>query len=128
MRNACFSGLLAIGATIFASSLGQCQNAGQGKYWYLSYSGSCHGTSGKGDGSVAKVLTQKPADLTALEAANGGEFPVTRVMETIDGRREVGAHGPRDMPVWGRAMRFAPVMLRARLRAIVGYVATLQSK
>jgi mono/diheme cytochrome c family protein len=127
MRNACYSGLLAIAATIFVSGLGQCQDTGQGKYWYLSYCASCHGTSGKGDGSVAKVLTQKPADLTGLATANGGEFPAARVMETIDGRREVAAHGPRDMPVWGRAMRFAPVMLRGRMRAIVSYVATLQS-
>jgi hypothetical protein len=82
----------------------------------------------KGDGSVAKVLTQKPADLTALAAANGRKFPATRVMETVDGWREVVAHGPRDTPVWRRAMRFAPAMLRARMRAIVDYVATLQSK
>jgi mono/diheme cytochrome c family protein len=94
MRNACFSGLLAVGATISVSSLGQCQDGGQGKYWYVSYCASCHGTSGKGDGSVAKVLTQKPADLTALAAANGGEFPTARVMVTIDGRREDAAHGP----------------------------------
>lgn len=126
MRNPCFSGILAAGAIISASSLGQCQDTGQGKYWYISYCGSCHGTSGKGDGSVAKVLTQKPADLTALAAANGGEFPTARVMQAIDGRHEVSAHGSRDMPVWGRAMRFAPVVLRARMRAIVNYVATLQ--
>jgi hypothetical protein len=69
---------------------------------------------------------QKRADLTVLVAANGGIFPTSRVIETIDGRREVAAHGPRDMPVWGRSMRFAPAILRVRIRAIVDYVATFQ--
>ncbi len=126
MKNSRLGALLAVGAALWMPTHGYCQDA-QGKYWYLNYCASCHGVSGKGDGSVAKVLTQKPADLTALAAANGGIFPATRVTETIDGRRDVAAHGPRDMPVWGRAMRFAPVMLRARIRAIVNYIATLQS-
>lgn len=121
-------GLLVAVAILCLSSVGYCEDGGQGKYWYLNYCASCHGTSGKGDGSVAKVLTQKPADLTALAAANGGTFPASRVIETIDGRREVAAHGPRDMPVWGRSMRFAPAILRVRIRAIVDYVATLQGK
>ena len=78
--------------------------------------------------AFAKVFTQKPADLTALAAANGGAFQASRVIETIDGRREVAAHGPRDMPVWGRSRRFAPAILRSRIRAIIDYVATVQGK
>jgi mono/diheme cytochrome c family protein len=128
VRHSSLSGLLAMTAILDVSSVGYCQDGGQGKYWYLNYCAFCHGTSGKGDGSIAKVLIQKPADLTALAAANGGTFPVSRVIETIDGRREVAAHGPRDMPVWGRSMRFAPTILRVRIRAIADYVATLQGK
>ena len=128
MRHSSLYGLLAAAAILCVSSVGYCEDGGQGKYWYLNYCASCHGTSGKGDGRVAKVLTQKPADLTALAAASGGTFPASRVIETIDGRREVAAHGPRDMPVWGRAMRFAPAILRVRIRAIADYVATLQGK
>lgn len=41
-------------------------------------------------------------DLTALAKNNNGVFPFDRVYQIIDGRREVLAHGPRDMPVWGR--------------------------
>jgi hypothetical protein len=32
-----------------------------------------------------------------------GVFPFDRVYQIIDGRQEVKAHGPRKMPVWGRA-------------------------
>jgi mono/diheme cytochrome c family protein len=128
MRHSSLSGLLATTVILCVSSVGHCEDGGQGKYWYLNYCASCHGTSGKGDGSIAKVLTQKPADLTALAATNGGIFPASRVIETVDGRRDVAAHGPRDMPVWGRSMRFAPTILRLRIRAIADYVATLQGK
>ena len=31
----------------------------------------------------------------------GGTFEESRVMATVDGRREVAEHGPREMPVWG---------------------------
>jgi len=128
MKNTYLSALLVAVGMIWIPTIGYCQDGGQGKYWYLSYCASCHGTSGKGDGSVARALTQKPADLTALSSSNGGVFPTARVTETIDGRREVWAHGSRDMPVWGKAARFAPGMVRARIRAIIDYVAALQSK
>jgi mono/diheme cytochrome c family protein len=61
----------------------------------------CHGADGRGDGPLAKVLTVKPADLTRLAKRNGGVFPIERVSKTIDGRQQVGAHGTREMPVWG---------------------------
>jgi mono/diheme cytochrome c family protein len=128
MKATCFGALLVIVGTVSMPLAGYCQDQGQGKYWYLSYCASCHGISGKGDGSVAKVLTQKPTDLTTLLERNGGVFPAARIVETIDGRREVVAHGEREMPVWGRATRFAPVMVRTRIRAIVNYIATLQGK
>ena len=124
-RSAAFLLILAVS---LIPSMSYAQADSDGKYWYLNYCASCHGASGKGDGSIAKALTQKPADLTALSSANGGVFPAARVSETIEGRREILAHGSREMPVWGRATRFAPGMVRARIRAIVDYVATMQGK
>ena len=121
-------GLLVTIWTIFSPMVAYCEDGGQGKYWYLSYCASCHGASGKGDGSVARALTQKPTDLTSLSASNGGVFPAARVSEAIDGRREIWAHGSREMPVWGRAARFTPGLMRSRIRVIVDYVATLQAK
>jgi len=50
---------------------------------------------------VASALRQLPADLTLLARRAGGHFDEATVMAVIDGRRVVGAHGPREMPVWG---------------------------
>ena len=128
MKSSYAAALLLLVAMNLMPSTGRAQTVTDGKYWYLNYCASCHGASGKGDGSIAKVLTQKPADLTTLSSVNGGVFPAARVSEIIEGRREILAHGARDMPVWGRATRIAPVMVRARISAIVEYLATIQGK
>lgn len=72
-----------------------------GRDAFLRYCASCHGESGRGDGPMAASLTRPPADLTLLAQRNGGTFDERAVMSTIDGRRQVAAHGTRDMPVWG---------------------------
>jgi hypothetical protein len=41
--------------------------------------------------------------LTKLSESNSGVFPVARLYEVIDGKNAVRAHGPREMPVWGKA-------------------------
>jgi mono/diheme cytochrome c family protein len=99
-----------------------------GKNEYVNHCASCHGISGKGDGPVAKALSQPPTDLTKLSDANSGLFPSERLYEVIDGRRELWAHGTRDMPVWGLAARVSPALTRARIRAVVDYLSTLQVK
>ena len=96
----------------------------------------CHGVNGKGDGPDAAKLSQPPADLARLEAANGGVFPETRVRAMIDGRADVKSHGPREMPVWGRRYRVpiddtdttkeADKRARALIDALVDYLKTLQ--
>lgn len=74
---------------------------------YLKYCASCHGESGRGDGPLAKHLVQAPANLTLLAKRHGGVFPSLRVLDSIDGRGlpRAGAHGPREMPVWGTVWR-----------------------
>jgi mono/diheme cytochrome c family protein len=62
---------------------------------YVRYCASCHGLTGQGDGPVATSLSQRPTDLTQLRS------PVPEIMRQIDGRREIRAHGPAAMPVWG---------------------------
>jgi hypothetical protein len=76
----------------------------------------------------ALFLKKAPADLTMLSASNNGVFPAERTYEAIDGRREVGEHGTREMPVWGRTIRIFPKMGRAKFQRIVDYLATLQGK
>jgi hypothetical protein len=78
-----------------------------GQVEYESFCAVCHGIDAKGNGPIAAQLKIAPADLTQLAKKNGGVFPRNAVYETIDGRQETKAHGPRDMPVWGR--RFMPL-------------------
>ena len=122
-------GALILGlAIIWMPNSGYSQKIDRGQNEYLNHCVSCHGQTGKGDGPVAKSLSKAPADLTKISAVNGGIFPAERIYEVIDGRREVGAHGTREMPVWGRATRFAAAIVRDRIRAVVNYIATLQGK
>lgn len=72
-----------------------------GRDLFVRYCASCHGAEGTGDGPVASSLATPPADLTTLARRAGGRFDENAVMSTIDGRREIAAHGQREMPVWG---------------------------
>ena len=56
---------------------------------------SCHGVSGRGDVPAAPALTTRPTDLTQLQMS------VQELMQVIDGRTAVQAHGSSEMPVWG---------------------------
>lgn len=62
---------------------------------------SCHGPSGYGDGPVAPSFKVMIPDLTRLSQRSAGRFPAKRVLEIIDGRAVLPAHGSRPMPVWG---------------------------
>ena len=76
-----------------------------GKQMYLRYYGSCHGVTAAGNGPVSRDLRAKVPALTTLANKNRGVDPLDDVMATIDGRRLVGAHRDRDMPVWGETFR-----------------------
>ncbi len=95
--------LMVSGAVLLsqAPAWSQDQEHDLGKIEYQSRCSSCHGTDAKGDGPIADQLKIPPADLTQLAKKNGGVFPLNAVYEKIDGRQEVKAHGPREMPVWG---------------------------
>ncbi len=73
--------------------------AGQGVF--QTFCAGCHGADARGDGPMADVLTVGIPDLTKLSAANGGTFPMSRVVRQIDGRDPLLAHGG-DMPLFGR--------------------------
>lgn len=61
----------------------------------------CHGMAGDGDGPVAAVLASEVPRLDDLTKRNEGAYPAEYVRDVIDGRSEIGAHGSREMPVWG---------------------------
>jgi mono/diheme cytochrome c family protein len=75
-------------------------NITRGRTLYLQYCASCHGPTAEGDGPIAHVLTTPPANLRRLSERFGSPLPLDQVARYIDGRVEVKAHGPRDMPVW----------------------------
>ena len=110
--------------------------AAAGKAQFERYCSSCHGTDAKGDGPLANLLTEKPADLTQLAKENGGKFPGIKVMHQIDGRDTVRAHGTSDMPVWGESFKAAGTRssptgesaVRGTAQEIVRYIQSVQEK
>ena len=93
--------LVAAGTVPSVAQEGEGFLAANGRVSFRLYCASCHGTSAKGDGSVAKFLKVPPADLTLLSQKYAGELPEDKLYSIIDGREEVRAHGRREMPVWG---------------------------
>lgn len=132
---------VAAATTAYAQQNGTKETVDLGKYEYDSYCGACHGATGKGDGfyttRILKNIMKAP-DLTELAKKNNGVFPFARVYEIIDGRQQVEAHGPKDMPIWGRnftaeASYLSPyynaeAFARAKTLALTEYVYRLQAK
>jgi len=75
-----------------------------GRVLFEQYCASCHGVSGEGNGPVASALEKPPADLTRLTEEFGRPLQEARLVEFIDGRTMVVAHGRADMPVWGKRL------------------------
>lgn len=90
---------LAVAIAMFAGSA-QAQTVDIGRGLYTRFCASCHGPSGKGDGTMPHYLTEIYADLTVLSARNDGVFPMTKVLHIIDGRTGLRGHGG-SMPVFG---------------------------
>jgi len=123
-------------AMIFISAAASAQtNLDVGKRQYDSACAVCHGISGKGDGPYRQFLIKPPSDLTILAKKNGGVLPVSRLYDVIDGRWEVLAHGPREMPVWGRGFIYldsadlcSDPLAGVRILAVIDYINRLQAK
>jgi mono/diheme cytochrome c family protein len=104
-----------------------------GRDMYLRYCASCHGADGKGNGPVAPSLQQPPSDLTRL--AQRGRLDDRYLMTVIDGRRLVGAHGSREMPVWGAVFQdeledrpYPGYTGLLRTRTLADYLHTIQEQ
>jgi hypothetical protein len=127
---------------LIAPTPGYTQATDIGQREYINSCADCHGEDGKGRGPVAEYLKPKVPDLTVLAKNSGGVFPFARVYDTIDGRQQIGAHGPRNMLVWGTEYRAvgdrasggyaAPSEVssyaRGRIIALIGYIYSLQIK
>lgn len=103
---------------------------------FMAQCAACHGTSARGDGPVTEYLGINPGDLTKLTTKSNGEFPFVKIFHIVDGRQEVGAHGTRTMPVWGKRYLMeagdsygsfgAEQVIRGRILDIVYYLQQIQ--
>jgi mono/diheme cytochrome c family protein len=109
------SGFVMIASVLIGlNSAAWAQDSDPGKSEFQSSCATCHGIDGEGKGPLSTQLKVPPTDLTVLAKKNNGVFPFEAVYEVIDGRKEVAAHGTRDMPIWGN--RFANLS-RSRVRS-----------
>ncbi|HTF34565.1 MAG TPA: cytochrome c [Myxococcota bacterium] len=104
-----------------------------GRADYLRYCASCHGVDAHGKGPVAETLRTPPPDLTQIAKRHGGKLPAGEIAAFIDGRTMVSAHGPREMPVWGRILgekiaegTTEDEVARGRIDALVAYLMSIQ--
>jgi len=74
-----------------------------------------------------------PPDLRYLGERYGMPLPTGTIARFIDGRQDVAAHGPRDMPVWGRrfydawtAHQAGEEDLQTQINEIVTYLNAIQ--
>ena len=120
---------------LLASGCAERPPSPSGAAMYQRYCASCHGTAGRGDGPVAPSLARPPTDLTKMAKRAGGRFDEQTVLATIDGRRQVAEHGPREMPVWGavfdaelESQLYTQYSGLLQSRALMDYLRSLQEK
>ena len=113
------------------SSLGVSAEIGQKHF--NTYCSSCHGIDATGAGPAAKALKIPPPDLRQISKRNGGDFPVERITEVIDGRADTKAHGSREMPIWGRQFSntvgggsMGEEVVRGELNVLINYLRSIQ--
>lgn len=110
---AALAAALALGGLLAASGPVAGQDAGaadRGAALFLKHCAVCHGETGTGNGPMAPLLTIPVADLTAISARRDGSFPMSEVVQIIDGRLALRGHGG-PMPVYGQVLDGPPVAL-----------------
>ncbi len=81
---------------------------------------------------MARALSTPPANLRHLVERYGNPLPTDQIARFIDGRADIRAHGPRDMPVWGGSVwqrgpgGQEPGQVTAALAALVAYLQSIQ--
>jgi mono/diheme cytochrome c family protein len=88
------------------------QDAARGAELFAGHCAACHGARAAGDGPMAAILEVTPPPLTGLAAAEGGAFPMERVVRAIDGRTLILSHGG-PMPLFGMLLGGEPAVIDA---------------
>jgi len=95
---------------------------------------SCHGSDARGVGPASHLLAVPASDLTQLSEKYSGRFPVDELYSMIEGNEKVGAHGTREMPVWGNIWSEKdgrPVrreMVERRINELIEYLRSIQTE
>lgn len=126
-------GIVALAFPAFSGWASDQQSIVRGRELYLRYCAACHGNNADGRGPVAEDLKASPPDLRYLGERYGMPLPTATIARFIDGRQDVAAHGPRDMPVWGRrfydawtAHQAGEENLQTQINEIVTYLNAIQ--
>ena len=135
MKSIVIVGVLCFGFSLAAQAQ-ESPAAQRGHNLYEQFCMDCHGMKGLGDGVLADDLKVAPADLTRIAARRKGVFPDVEIREIIDGRRRQRAHGPLNMPLWGKAFGMGVASAggqteaetRDKINALVDYLKSIQKK
>ena len=124
--------VLLLSGFLLVSSKAVAGDVARGRVLYLRNCASCHGVKGDGEGPVAAQLKTHPADLRLLSSRYGNPLPEDQIARFIDGRADIAAHGPRDMPVWGEEVWKYPEgegpnsEVTSRVADLVAYLQSIQ--
>ncbi len=133
------------GVALSVPGIASAQAASIGEREFQNSCSQCHGPKGKGDGHLVEYLIELGSlDLTGLQKANGGVFPVSRVYNVIEGTT-ASVHGGNIMPIWGDRYRQRSAaemaemdstmtldqeraLVRNRILALVEYISSIQEE
>lgn len=105
-----------------------------GQEEYMVACAACHGEAADGNGPIATMFKSPVPDLTRITANNDGVFPLLKVIQVIDGRAVIRAHGD-PMPVFGRrftnevwdtTLMGAESIARGRVLELALYIQSIQ--
>ena len=121
--------------TILSASAALSEGTDIGAALFADNCATCHGADAKGGGDMADVLTIKATNLTLLAKGNDGEFPMLKVIQSIDGRTGTRAHGG-PMPIWGSVFSNQGAALgygseteaRGRMLSLALYLESIQAQ
>ncbi|HYA61812.1 MAG TPA: cytochrome c [Candidatus Sulfotelmatobacter sp.] len=107
-------------------------SATSGKEMFTQYCAPCHGVRGKGDGPAASSMKAVPTDLTQLTKTHDGKFPANHLAAVLKFGSGPGAHGSKEMPVWGPLFqsldKYHDTAVQQRISNLVEFIETLQVK
>ncbi len=126
-------------ASLLAPGRAEAEDFAAGREEYLAACAACHGETAAGDGPMAELFREPVPDLTGIAARNDGVFPTEEIMQIVDGRQEIRAHGS-PMPVFGNRFVHSHVsenwysyaignseqLARARVLELVLYLQSIQ--